>query len=484
MSGHIAAWLALMLAVATMVPPAGAAARSVQGGSGETLISGSLPTQTLTHRALDALANQIDTSDAAGALAAPGIAKSLKAKVNAARNALASGETAAADRIVGAFLAEVSAQRGRGIAPSVADALNALASGSAPPTVMAVPVGQAAVVATEIVNSPVLLAIPDGTPIAWVRFGSSAGSSVAQPFGTRRLASVQISAFDSFGQLVTQLGGSARVSIGFEPATSVNSASAGITTLDSGGRAESLATQVTSGADALTATALTTHLSPFVLDALTTVPPWRYTYLAPPEITAITPASISACGGTTIVLTGKGFTNVGAVQVEGSPVRSFTIDSDTQITALTSAAQGGDGPVGASVFDFLTATAIPPEFANLTGLNPNSAEMAAVADPNAPGTPILSYVTSPAAPRITGVTPNQGPTQGAPSAPGQFFQNRPIFIYGCGFSGATAVLFGTTPSPSFELDRDGLIVAVPPTPGAGSVDISVVTPRGTSPIIP
>jgi hypothetical protein len=476
-----------MLAVTIMVPPAQAEARMAQGQAvemhAEMHASESRPAATITRRALDTIANQIDASDAAGAMSAPGIAKSLKAKVNAARGAVASGDTAAADRILSAFVAEVSAQRGRGIAISAADALNALASGSAPSSVVSVPVGHAAVLATQIVNSPVLLAIPEGTPVAWIRFGSSAGSSVIQPSGTRRLASIQISAFDSFGQPVTQLGGGARLSIGFEPGTSVKSASARISTLTGAGQTESLATQLVSGTDALTASATTTHLSPFVLDALTTVPPWHFTYLTPPEITAITPPSVSMCGGTTVVLTGRGFTNVGAVQINSSSVRSFTVDSDTQISAVTSATLGFDGAADVQVIDFLTSTALPPEFANFS-FDTTPVQMTGNAGPGAPGTPVLSYVTTPAAPRITGLTPNQGPTQGAPTGPSQSFVNREITLFGCGFSDATAVLFGAIPSPSFRIATDAEIFAVPPTPGTGSVDITVVTPRGTSLIIP
>jgi hypothetical protein len=46
------------------------------------------------------------------------------------------------------------------------------------------------------------------------------------------------------------------------------------------------------------------------------------------------------------------------------------------------------------------------------------------------------------------------------------------------------VRFGTTPSASISVMDDANILAVPPTPGSGTVDITVVTPLGVSSIIP
>jgi hypothetical protein len=469
-----------VLVFALSAPIPGAAATSAALTS--TPRSAAAPTVTV--RQLDTVVSQIDVSVAAGAIASSGIAKSLKAKLNSARKAVAAMDTARANNMIEAFLSEVSAQRGHGIAASAADVLSDLASGSSLATVLSVPVGSATVIATQVSEVPLVLKLPAGTAVAWIRFGAAAGVSLPQPSGTRRLASIEVTAYDSFGRSVTQLGGSALISIGFQAESSVNTASARITTRSSAGVPETLATVVTGGTDAFTATASTTHLSPFVLDALTSVPPWRFTYVAPPKITAVTPATGNACGGTTVVVTGSGLSGVGQVVIDDIQAQSFTINSDTQITAVTSLPEIAVAE-HVRVTTFLTSTALPAEFAS-TGfpLFLNQLELDARAGPNRPGTPTFTTAIVPAPPRITGVLTNQGPSIGAPVDPSQDFINPAIHIIGCGFSGATAVRFGTTPSPSISVTDDANIFAVPPTPGSGTVDITVVTPLGVSSIIP
>ena len=52
-------------------------------------------------------------------------------------------------------------------------------------------------------------------------------------------------------------------------------------------------------------------------------------------------------------------------------------------------------------------------------------------------------------------------------------------ITGTGFTGATAVDFGTTPATSFTVVSDTSITADSPA-GTGTVDVTVTTPGGTS----
>ena len=458
-----------------LATPAGAA--SVAGPAALSAVSASLTT-----RDLDGLASQIDVLAAAGAFRNSGIAQSLKGKVNSARKPAERGDAAAVNRIMNAFANDVSAQRGQGIAASAADALVALASGRQPSTVVAVKVGAASVVATQVGGTPVVVALPAGTPVAWMRFGSASDSPVPSRYGRRRLDSIEVTAYNVSGQTVSQLGGSALLSIGFRAALSVNTGSAEISTLTSsfGGQLQTLATTVVSGADAFTATASIVHLSPFVIDALTTTPPWRYSYLPPPAITSITPSG-TVCGGSTITLNGSGFSNVNAVTLFTNPMQSFTVVSDSQITAVTNA--DALAPENVATRVYLTTTGFPPERANLGQPFPPFF-MEANAGPNNPGTPTFSGTTDPTVPRITGMKPNQGPTIGAPAGPSQNFTNDPITLWGCGFTGATAVLFGATASPGFTVQSDTVIFATPPTPASGTVDVTVVTPRGTSSIIP
>ncbi len=91
--------------------------------------------------------------------------------------------------------------------------------------------------------------------------------------------------------------------------------------------------------------------------------------------------------------------------------------------------------------------------------------------PTALTTQLLSI--SPGLPVITNVDPNFGPISGGTS----------VTITGLNFTGATAVLFGSTPAVSFIVNSDNSITAVSP-PGTGTVDIRVVTPSGISAITP
>jgi uncharacterized repeat protein (TIGR01451 family) len=71
---------------------------------------------------------------------------------------------------------------------------------------------------------------------------------------------------------------------------------------------------------------------------------------------------------------------------------------------------------------------------------------------------------------VTGVSPSRGPTAGGTS----------VTVTGSGFTGATAVDFGTVPAASFTVDSDTQITATSPARPAGPVDVTVTTPAGTS----
>ena len=73
------------------------------------------------------------------------------------------------------------------------------------------------------------------------------------------------------------------------------------------------------------------------------------------------------------------------------------------------------------------------------------------------------------APRVTGLSPTAGSTLGGAT----------VTISGSGFSGASAVTFGTTAAESFSESSAGKIVATAPA-GTGTVDVTVTTPAGTS----
>ncbi len=73
-------------------------------------------------------------------------------------------------------------------------------------------------------------------------------------------------------------------------------------------------------------------------------------------------------------------------------------------------------------------------------------------------------------PAITGLSPASGTPSGG----------IPVSITGTGFTGATAVNFGGTAATSFIVNSDTSITATSPAMAAGTVDITVTAPGGTS----
>ena len=65
---------------------------------------------------------------------------------------------------------------------------------------------------------------------------------------------------------------------------------------------------------------------------------------SPPGFTAFTPNSGPIAGGTSVVITGHGFTGATGVTFGPFTAASFTVDSDTQITAVTANSTGMGTP--------------------------------------------------------------------------------------------------------------------------------------------
>jgi hypothetical protein len=78
---------------------------------------------------------------------------------------------------------------------------------------------------------------------------------------------------------------------------------------------------------------------------------------AKPTLTDANPPTWSALGGTSVVLTGTNLLTAGSVHFGLTQATSFTVDSDTQITAVAPA--GSDGIDGTSiVVETLGGTAV------------------------------------------------------------------------------------------------------------------------------
>jgi hypothetical protein len=99
---------------------------------------------------------------------------------------------------------------------------------------------------------------------------------------------------------------------------------------------------------------------------------------------------------------------------------------------------------------------------NSADLNPGELQEA--------GLPHAVQVTS-SPPAVTAVSPSSGTEAGGTA----------VQILGSGFSGASAVRFGTAEATEFSVESPGSIIAVAP-PGTGAVDVTVTTPAGTSAI--
>jgi hypothetical protein len=69
---------------------------------------------------------------------------------------------------------------------------------------------------------------------------------------------------------------------------------------------------------------------------------------------------------------------------------------------------------------------------------------------------------------VTNILPNSGGS------------DTPVTITGSGFTGATNVTFGTIPVTAFTVTNDTLITTTSPAQAAGTVDVTVTTPFGTS----
>nr|WP_232546237.1 IPT/TIG domain-containing protein [Streptomyces antimycoticus] len=160
-----------------------------------------------------------------------------------------------------------------------------------------------------------------------------------------------------------------------------------------------------------------------------------YSYAGAPALTGISPTTGPASGGTVVTLTGTNLLGATAVRFGAANATSFTVVSATQISAV---APPGSGTVQVTV----------------TGPGGTSNGLA------------YSYVAVPA-PVVSGVSPGQGPAAGGNT----------VTLTGSGFTGATAVRFGSTPA-SFTVVSATQISAVAP-PGSGTVQVTVTGPGGT-----
>ncbi|UJW85878.1 IPT/TIG domain-containing protein [Devosia sp. SL43] len=252
----------------------------------------------------------------------------------------------------------------------------------------------------------------------------------------------------------------------------------------------------------------------------------QYTYVPAPTVTGVSPSGGPTGGGTTVTIIGTGFLRAPATWAVyfGGTAVSYTVDSDTQITA-TSPADVGTVDVTVTTVGGTSATSAASQFTyvpaptivlvgpdagptegrsvgiygtNLLGATAvtfggiaatdfsvvTDTAMFATAPAGSAGTvdvrvttlggtsaiDAAAQFTYVAAPTVTSITPTAGPTMGGTS----------VIITGNDLSGTTAVTFGATPATGFTVDSDSQITAAAPALSAGTVDVRVTTVGGTS----
>jgi len=156
--------------------------------------------------------------------------------------------------------------------------------------------------------------------------------------------------------------------------------------------------------------------------------------IAQPAISSFTPTSGPV--GTSVTISGSGLSGATGVAFNGTAASSFTVDSDSQLTA-TVPNGATDGPI--------TVTT--------SGGNATSAAS-------------FDVTASTAAPSITSFSPTTGRAGTA------------VTVNGTGFTGATAVRFNGT-AAAFTVTSDTRITTTVPA-GATTGRISVTTPAGTA----
>jgi IPT/TIG domain/FG-GAP repeat len=172
----------------------------------------------------------------------------------------------------------------------------------------------------------------------------------------------------------------------------------------------------------------------------------KFSYVpAPPTVTKVEPAAGPQAGGTSATITGTNLTGATAVRFGAASATSFKVTSATSISATS--------PAGSGTVDVTVTT---PEGTSATG----SADQ-------------FSYLASGPRPAVTKVAPAKGPSAGGTT----------VTITGSGFTGATAVKFGTANAAGFKVTSPGSITAVSPAHAKGAVDVTVTTPGGVSALV-
>ncbi|MBN9341004.1 MAG: IPT/TIG domain-containing protein, partial [Comamonadaceae bacterium] len=162
-----------------------------------------------------------------------------------------------------------------------------------------------------------------------------------------------------------------------------------------------------------------------------------------PTLTQITPTTGSINGGTTVTLTGSGFSPGTSVTFGGTLASSVTIINATTLTAVTPAYTNGSLTVDVVVDNGVSN-------ATLTG----------------------GFTYQAMAPSLSTITPNNGPLAGGTT----------ITLNGSGFTPGTQVTIGSVPALSITVTNSTTLTAVVPTYISGNLakDVTVDNGQGSA----
>ncbi|WP_430391814.1 putative Ig domain-containing protein [Dyella sp. 20L07] len=295
--------------------------------------------------------------------------------------------------------------------------------------------GTAATGYTVISATQITATAPAGSGTVDVRVTTPSGTSPAT--ASDQFTYIAAPVVTSLSPITGLLGGGTSVTIsgtGFTGSTAVTFGGAAATTYT-----VNSATQITAiapaGMGAGTVDVRVT--SPGGTSAISATD--RFTYVPMPTVVIVSPDTGLTTGGTSVTISGTGFTGTTGVSFGGANATSVTIVNDTIITATTPAGSAG-------------------------------AVNVVVTTPGGSGTLTNGYTYVVAAPTISSISPTSGPVAG----------NTTVTISGSNFTGASSVKFGPTNATSFTVSNANSISAVSPSGSAGVVDITVTTGGGTS----
>lgn len=162
-----------------------------------------------------------------------------------------------------------------------------------------------------------------------------------------------------------------------------------------------------------------------------------FTFVAPPSLVSLSPASGPVAGGVTVTLLGRAFQS-GAVVFFGGTRATVTASSDVSLS--------------------VTAPSHPAGTVDVVVQNADGQESVARS---------FEYV---AAPAVFASSPNVGPTAGGTA----------VIVTGSGFKDGATVTVGGEPATQVQWIEQGTLHAVTPAHAAGRVDVVVQNPDGQS----